>query len=86
MRSFCACRAQKHYKDSEDVSPFTLSGFACAKAAHKHVGEIDLRYTITIFAFIIYLSIAFWCAPVVYLYFSSHVTFEKLGFDPPHVT
>jgi len=33
--------AQKHKKDSQVISLFTLLGLTCAKAARKHVGEID---------------------------------------------
>jgi len=34
-RNFCACRFQKHKKDSQVVSLYALSGSACAKAAHR---------------------------------------------------
>ncbi len=37
--SFCMRGAQKHKKDSQVVSLFTLSGSMSVKAEHKYVGE-----------------------------------------------
>jgi hypothetical protein len=39
--SFCMRGAQKHKKDSQVVSLFTLSGSAYVKDARKYVGEIN---------------------------------------------
>ncbi len=36
MSSFCACRSQKHKKDTDDLTIlFTLSGSMSAKAVHR---------------------------------------------------
>jgi hypothetical protein len=43
-------RAQKHKKDCQVVSLFTLSGSARAKAAHKYVDEIGLGLLLYCFA------------------------------------